>query len=453
MLDYFERTSNKKVGGFGGRANSSHVGHVSSASCVTLVRRRGVLLIGGMILDIHATSMPEIGLNKGDSAPGKVVFAPGGVARNIAHSLSILTAQANVYRPILVSVLGRDEAGKNLLMHWKSIGADDSFIFQVPSGRTPIVTVIFDGNGDVAASVADVSLCEEHLTSEIVYGLKEMMKQCQIVVLDGDISSKTILTAAELARACGCKIWFEPVRSLKFPCPLTCLVFWTSSLTITSMYLYMDCTVQVSATKAVRCIDAIHLLDFVSPNLDELNSMAERLQTRLGISGFRQLGKIEQEKSALSLDENTREVLQGLFPKVFLLLCSGVRTVVVTLGHLGAATCALQESADGNRYALEVSHLPALSKNVLNCSGAGDALVAGYIHGMLVGKENKESLACGMVAAKSVVEDHRNVCETIDVQQMLKTSISIAEAFMSTFRCTIEGEMINRREFAGLCRL
>uniref|UniRef100_A0A6N2KSD7 Carbohydrate kinase PfkB domain-containing protein n=2 Tax=Salix TaxID=40685 RepID=A0A6N2KSD7_SALVM len=71
------------------------------------------VVIGGMVLDIHAT--PSLPLNPRTTTPGKVHYVLGGVARNIAECMSKLGT-----KPYMISALGNDMAGKLLLEHWNS---------------------------------------------------------------------------------------------------------------------------------------------------------------------------------------------------------------------------------------------------------------------------------------------------------------------------------------------
>jgi sulfofructose kinase len=56
-----------------------------------------------------------------------------------------------------------------------------------------------------------------------------------------------------------------------------------------------------------------------------------------------------------------------------------------------------------------LQHLPALPARVLNCSGAGDCLVAGCLFGLAQGRAPLSALACGVAASRSAVESQHNV--------------------------------------------
>ncbi|GAY56465.1 hypothetical protein CUMW_172110 [Citrus unshiu] len=73
------------------------------------------MIIGGMVLDIHAT--PSIPANPRTTTLGKANYVLGGVARNVAECMSKLGA-----KPYMISALGLDMVGNILLEHWKSAG-------------------------------------------------------------------------------------------------------------------------------------------------------------------------------------------------------------------------------------------------------------------------------------------------------------------------------------------
>lgn len=129
---------------------------------------------------------------------GHVRFIPGGVARNIIHSLQLLSNDPIVTSNItpellLISAIGNDPSGLSLLQHTKSLGLRTDGIITMPTGHTPTVSIIFNGStGDVAASVADVDLLEKSLTPERVLLYTDELLRANIVLLDGDVSKETL---------------------------------------------------------------------------------------------------------------------------------------------------------------------------------------------------------------------------------------------------------------------
>ncbi|MEN0072245.1 MAG: PfkB family carbohydrate kinase, partial [Propionicimonas sp.] len=76
----------------------------------------------------------------------------------------------------------------------------------------------------------------------------------------------------------------------------------------------------------------------------------------------------------------------------------GVANVWVSRGPQGSLFCA----ADG-----QVTLLPAEPTEVVDVTGAGDALTAGYVHGLLAGHDPLEAARAGhVVAALTVASPH-----------------------------------------------
>ncbi|GAY69242.1 hypothetical protein CUMW_270450 [Citrus unshiu] len=80
-----------------------------------------LVIIGGMVLDIHAT--PSIPVNPRTTTPGKVNYVLGCVARNVTECMSKLGA-----KPYMISALGLDMAGyvagiRVLLEDWIAAGS------------------------------------------------------------------------------------------------------------------------------------------------------------------------------------------------------------------------------------------------------------------------------------------------------------------------------------------
>ncbi|XP_056161052.1 pseudouridine kinase-like isoform X5 [Syzygium oleosum] len=108
---------------------------------------REAVIIGGMVLDIHA--LPLSPTAPGTTTPGKVHYVLGGVARNIADCMSKLGG-----KPFFISAVGHDMAGNRLLEHWRSTGCPIEGILQTQDITTAVVCCVLDPNGEVAAGVA-----------------------------------------------------------------------------------------------------------------------------------------------------------------------------------------------------------------------------------------------------------------------------------------------------------
>lgn len=94
--------------------------------------------------------------------------------------------------PLLITAVGDDAAGLSLVDSCRSLGIDIEGIMTVPGGATPSVSIIFNGQGDVAASVADVRLLETALTPKALLSHSSRIQSSFLAVLDGDLSQDAL---------------------------------------------------------------------------------------------------------------------------------------------------------------------------------------------------------------------------------------------------------------------
>jgi receptor expression-enhancing protein 5/6 len=352
------------------------------------------------------------------------------VARNVAHCLALLAAGGGgaLPPPLLISVLGTDPAGEALLAHWRSLGLSTERIRRVEGAATPSVCVVFDAAGDVAASVADVALLESAMTPEVVRSHGDVVAAASLVMLDGDLGqacvevgaagSRPRLAVAALRRRRAARARQPPSGDQlpKGKSPPRELVLrrsrvhaWTQeACRLASSGGGQVWFEPVSAAKSTRAVGALHLLHYASPNRQELAAMAAAVRRRQGQPPAAAAAPSSAgDRSAAPLAAQ----LQALLPDLQDVLGAGLRRALVTLGPAGAALCAL--SAD--RRVL-VHHAPALPARVVNCSGAGDCMVAGFMRALLEGRGEVEALAWGVAAAKRAVESPTNVPLSMPVE-------------------------------------
>ncbi|KAH9656556.1 PfkB-like carbohydrate kinase family protein [Citrus sinensis] len=404
------------------------------------------VIIGGMVLDIHAT--PSIPANPRTTTPGKVNYVLGGVARNVAECMSKLGS-----KPYMISALGLDMAGdfafyfvrfhmksptiRNLLEHsniewpvWKvmfypleigsvlfffsffygtrkyTVGALEicwpvyrrlifssyNLLFITFGIRrqkdidTAVVSNILDVNGELAAAVASVESIEKFLTPDWIRQFIHHISSASVLMVDANLSPPALAASCKIAAECNIPVWFEPV-----------------SITV------------------------------VSPNEDELVAMANAL------SGENMFRPIDRNK------HSAESLFQTLKPAILVLLEKGIRLVVLTLGSDGVLLCSKEllssmriglrktkpygfsrdlyktvtSRCHSSRYsgAMEPAggsqffavHFPALPASVVRLTGAGDCLVGGTLASISSGLDVMQSVAVGIAAAKAAVEAETNV--------------------------------------------
>ncbi|ONK59839.1 uncharacterized protein A4U43_C08F11490 [Asparagus officinalis] len=353
------------------------------------------VIIGGMVLDVHAKPHKGKDAIPGTTAPGMVKLIHGGVARNVAECMSKLET-----KPFIVSVVGMDPAGEILSKHWESAGLSTEGILKTRSAATPAVSNTFDYRGELAVGVASVAAVERFVTPEIIQQFRHTICSAPVLMVDANLHPRSLEAASKVAAEADIPVWFEPV----------------------------------SVAKATRIASVAKYITIASPNEDELIAMANALSSEEEFRAMKQkLTRMKEE----SIDSS----FHILKPAISLLLEKGIKVLVVTLGANGIFVCFrggatfvkhplkncrtpdskmhlynlmhkslppkwytsfLNSGSSGSRsYAF---HLPAFPATVVSLTGAGDCLVGGILASICNGLDMMKSVAIGIAVAKATVQ-------------------------------------------------
>lgn len=139
-----------------------------------------VLVLGGANMDIAARASHR--LAAGESIPGRISCAPGGVARNAAENLARLGHETR-----FISVVGDDGYGRELLESTAAAGVDVSACL-VQSGRSSSCYLSLHGaDGEMAMAVNDMDLLDA-LTPTVLQTQTERLRRAAAVLLDCNLS-------------------------------------------------------------------------------------------------------------------------------------------------------------------------------------------------------------------------------------------------------------------------
>ena len=111
-----------------------------------------ILCIGSVLWDIIGRSNAHMGI--GSDVPGRITRIPGGVALNIA-----MAARAYGMSPALLSVVGRDAEGDELIAALDRLGLATGAIYRSEDLPTDVYMAVEGGNGLIAA-IADAHSLE-----------------------------------------------------------------------------------------------------------------------------------------------------------------------------------------------------------------------------------------------------------------------------------------------------
>lgn len=350
------------------------------------------VVVGALILDVHAKPSSTAPIS-GTTVPGQVLFTPGGVARNVAECIFKLGI-----RPFMIGALGIGGPANVLLKDWK---LSTEGILRREDITTPIVSLVYDIHGEVSAGVARVDAVEKFLTPEWIQRFEPNISSAPVLVIDANLSTLALEASCKLAAEFNVPVWFEPV----------------------------------SVTKSRRIASIAMYVTVVSPNQHELIAMANTLCAR---NMFKTL---EPEVNKLL----PQDVFCALKPAILVLLETGIKVVIVTLGSNGALLCSkgnpnkaldinrklsgemfkrVQFTCSPNRFSepglshgssLFAMHFPTVPAKVKKLTGAGDCLVGGTVASLSDGLDLFQSLAVGIASAKAAVESDDNVPPEFDL--------------------------------------
>lgn len=117
-----------------------------------MTQKTQVLCIGSVLYDVVGRT--DRSMQIGSDVPGKISRIPGGVALNVAMTL----ARLGTY-PALLSAVGLDAEGQELVRHAKSLGLETKHLFRSSELPTDIYMAIEAKNGLIAA-IADAHSLE-----------------------------------------------------------------------------------------------------------------------------------------------------------------------------------------------------------------------------------------------------------------------------------------------------
>lgn len=368
-----------------------------------------VLVAGGANLDIEGR--PAAGLVARDSNPGTVALSPGGAGRNVAENLAALGLAVE-----LVTAVGADAAGRDLIERTAARGVGTSGAVVVEGHGTSMYLSILDGEGDMALAVSGMGIYDAFGPAEALAGAERAAAAaCAVscgadadspfsaLVLDGNLLPEA--AEALLDRFPGIPAWLDPVSTAK-----------------------------ARRTAAYRGGALLGRLACTKPNLAEAEAMAEAEAEGGGaedgaadaVTGAAEAAGTSAGAAAASRAADARE---RALRAAAALRARGVGTVMVSLGAEGL--CAAD---GGGAWAVRP---PA--QEPVSATGAGDAALAGSLRAALLGRGAAEQALRGCAAAAITLQDARAVSPDLDGYSLLSLALRWErEGAASIETCTIE---------------
>ena len=158
--------------------------------------------IGGANMDIHGKGDRTLVMR--DSNPGTLHTSLGGVCRNICENLVLLGSNVK-----LVTVVGDDVNGNNILKGCEKIGIDMSHTRVIPGERSSSYVSLLDEQGDMLMAMSDMHIIKR-LDAAFIDDAAEVLSNADIVVCDGNLSVDAL---EHLTEVCLAPLYLDPVST------------------------------------------------------------------------------------------------------------------------------------------------------------------------------------------------------------------------------------------------
>lgn len=166
-----------------------------------------VLVIGSSNMDITA-QVGHLPL-PGETVGGKNYFkAFGGKGANQAVAAARLGGEVT-----FISSLGNDDAGKEMKRHFEKEGIHTNYIITDPSSPSGTAFIFVSEAGENCIAV--IPGANGTLSPDKLEGAQQAFKDCDIVVLQGEIPHETVSAAVQKAAALGKKVLLNPAPAYK----------------------------------------------------------------------------------------------------------------------------------------------------------------------------------------------------------------------------------------------
>ncbi|HET7305122.1 MAG TPA: carbohydrate kinase family protein [Segeticoccus sp.] len=269
----------------------------------------------------------------------------------------------------LVAVVGRDRLGADLLEHTREAGVDVSAV-TADADRTGTYTAVLDHAGELLVAVSDM-VASDAMPPSAVDRVRPLLAGAGLVVADGNLPADTLAHLLDACTELGVACLLDPV----------------------------------SVPKAARLAPRLRTgrpVFAVTPNADELTALAALPPTSGDSHGPR--------GSAADLGS-----------PVAALHDRGATHVWVRLGPRGSVL------ASPGR---EPVHLSSAAVPVQDVTGAGDAMLAAFAHGLLRGLDPLDAAREGHRAAALTVQSPHTVRP--DLAEAMAAAVSADDADPST---------------------
>jgi len=204
--------SQEELASLAGISRSSVSVHVSNLMKKGVIVGKGYVLqeqpyicvIGAAFVDIIGT--PRAPLLKGESTPGAVETALGGVGRNQAVNMKLLGLNVR-----LISALGEDVYATKIKDNCHALNIDITESITIQNGTTPTFLSILTPEGKVYLGISAIEMFDR-LTPEFISSRERTINQAKVCVTETNLCESSL---EELAKICKVPIFAETISVAK----------------------------------------------------------------------------------------------------------------------------------------------------------------------------------------------------------------------------------------------
>ncbi|MFN2340357.1 MAG: PfkB family carbohydrate kinase [Halanaerobium sp.] len=320
----------------------SSKGYLLGRGYITAPEKK-VVVVGGANLDIKGYSPNYI---KGSSSPGWIEESSGGVGRNIAEDMALLGQEV-----VLLTAISSDHFGQKLKEETRDAGVDISH-FKIASAqeqKTGVYLAHLDQNGDLIGAVNDMRILKE-IDRNYLREKRKIIETSAMMIFDTNLEKSTINYLIELASE-------------------------------KKMIKIADA---VSVEKALKLKGELGSLDYLRGNLDEIEVVLDII-------------KIEDSEQAQKL--NIKDRIKRI--RDFYQQNKYLPDLIISAGKDGAYYLSHQDDQ------VKLEHFKAAeinSEEIVETTGAGDALTAGLAAGIMNKYSIAEAIELGIKASVLTVK-------------------------------------------------
>ena len=167
-----------------------------------------VTVVGGINMDIRFAAQSG-GYTRGSSTPGAARLIPGGVARNIAHNLAVLSVPVK-----LLGVVGDDAFGRQIINHTSGAGVDTAGVELIAGETTGIYAALLTPTGELDTGASSMGIIER-IDDDWIEGVAAIIADSSVIVADTNLGEDALRALIRISASHGVPLVIEPVSVAK----------------------------------------------------------------------------------------------------------------------------------------------------------------------------------------------------------------------------------------------